>query len=640
MANFFEQQQAARRKTHVMVMLYGLAVLGVVAAVDAVIATIWLFNSREPAFPVAGASSGLASMPASVFVVATLATLAVILVASLIEVLRLRGGGEAIAEMMGARRVAPDTRDALERRLLNVVEEMAIASGVRVPQAFIMDGESAINAFAAGHDVSRAVIAVTRGTLETLTRDELQGVIGHEFSHILNGDMALNIRMLGVLAGIVFVSSIGGFIMRNLSDSRNSGLAFFVLGLALFIIGYVGLFFARLIKASVSREREYLADASSVQFTRNPDGIAGALDQIRSSGSLIANRYAEDMSHMFFGQGIGVWLGGLFDTHPSIDERIRRVNPRFLVDAYRRRRLATDRPDATPAPAAKSAADGATSWQRSPVESMALVGQLRADKVDQARSLLARLPAEVREQLRDPDGAGAIVVALMLAPEEAQSAVQLAAADAAGQTAIGQRARALAPALHGLGPAFQLPVVDLALPALKLAPAASQDKLIRALEAVIHADGRVTLHEFAVLSLIRSQCRPPAKKPPKPVAIAERRHQVIQVLSLMAQAGCPGDAPAAAAFQAAFGAAAREVGLADAAADTGASPEQAAAALEDLRALGPLQKALLVKAMFAAVMADGVVRIAEAELLRTVAAVLDCPLGPLLDNLAPLTLAA
>src|SRR6185295_10385386 len=248
-----------------------------------------------------------------------------------------------------------------ERRLVNVVEEMAIASGVRVPTVYVMDGERGINAFAAGWDASGAVVVATRGTLETLNRDELQGVVGHEFSHILNGDMRLNIRMLGVLAGIVFIGSIGEFVMRSTRESRDSKAAggVFLVGLALFIIGYVGLFFARVIKAAVSRQREFLADAASVQFTRNPDGIAGALDQIRgaSSGALISARCAEDMSHMFFGQSVRMRLGGLLATHPSLDERIARINPGFQPAAYRGKRPPVAE-DAAPAPAAAAGLAG------------------------------------------------------------------------------------------------------------------------------------------------------------------------------------------------------------------------------------------------------------------------------------------
>ena len=282
---FFEHQSHARRNTRVMVLLFAAAVIAVVVSVDLVLGALYVWSNDE--------LFTLKAVPAGVYIGGAAGTAALILAVSLFNVARLAEGGVAVARMVGARRVPPDTAEPLERRLRNVVEEMAIAAGVRVPEVYVMDGERAINAFAAGWDVSGAVVAVTRGTLERLTRDELQGVVAHEFSHILNGDMRLNIRMLGVLAGIVFIGSIGEFVMRSVRESRDSkGVSgIFLFGLALFIIGYVGLFCARLIKAAVSRQREFLADASSVQFTRNPDGIAGALDQIKSSaaGTLIAN---------------------------------------------------------------------------------------------------------------------------------------------------------------------------------------------------------------------------------------------------------------------------------------------------------------------------------------------------------------
>src|SRR5262245_8344336 len=270
-----------------MVVLFAAAVLAVIVAVDLVVGAVYVWNGEfyTPAGRTPSFAAMMAAVPAGVYGSGALATALVILLVSLFNIARLGEGGVAVARMVGARRVAPDTADALERRLRNVVEEMAIASGVRVPEVYVMDGERGINAFAAGWDVSGAVVAVTRGTLESLTRDELQGVIAHEFSHILNGDMRLNVRMIGVLAGIVFIGSIGEFIMRSMRGSRDGKSGLVLAGLALFIIGYVGLFFARLIKSSIARQREFLADASSVQFTRNPDGIAGALDQIKSSSA-------------------------------------------------------------------------------------------------------------------------------------------------------------------------------------------------------------------------------------------------------------------------------------------------------------------------------------------------------------------
>ena len=659
--NFFEHQQEARRNTRVMVLMYVLAVTGIVFAVDLVVASIWFWSSDGIA-ALGNAQPGLIgafrSVPAGVHVFGVLATLTVILGASFAQMAKLREGGETIAKMIGARHVEPTTRDPLERRLLNVVEEMAIAAGTRVPKVFVMDKESGINAFAAGYDISNTVVAVTRGTLETLNRDELQGVIGHEFSHILNGDMALNIRMMGVLAGIVFISSIGGFMMRLMSEGGDNKAVFalFLVGLSLFVTGYVGLFFARLIKSSVSRQREFLADASSVQFTRNPDGIAGALDQIRAApaGALIAGRYAEEISHMFFGQAIRVWFGGLFDTHPPLEERIRRVNPRFAASAYRTRRAAAPAPamEAPPeavaagfagvAPAGRRTGDAGIAWGRSAGQSAQLVGTLQNSNIDYAARLLAALPSALRESLREAEGAAAAVIALLLAPAEEVRREQLRAINAAGMAALGERVARAADLTRDLGPAFHLAVVDLALPALKAAPEPAKQQLIGALEAVINADRRVSLHEFVVLTLLRHQLASRGKAEPAGRRLADMQPEIGIVLSLIAHAGIRADATGARgdALQAAMRAGTQEMGLPDQPPAAALSLEAASAALASLKRLAPLQKAMLIKGLFATVSADGTIRVIEAELMRLVGAVLDCPLPPLLEEVDPATLAA
>ena len=671
-ATFFEHQQAARRNTRVMVLLFLAAVVAVVIAVDLVLAGVWVWGVSE--FGASYAEPGqvpslfrmIRSVPRELYLWGTLGTAAIILIVSMVNVTRLADGGEAVAKMVGARRLSPETSNPLERRLLNVVEEMAIASGVRVPGVYIMDGEQGINAFAAGWDVSGAVVAVTRGTLETLTRDELQGVIAHEFSHILNGDMRLNIRMIGVLAGIVFIGSIGSFILRSVRESRDSkGVGGIVaVGLALFIIGYVGMFFARIIKAAVSRQREFLADASSVQFTRNPEGIAGALDRIRASTALISSRYAEDMSHMFFGQSIKVWFGGLFDTHPPLDERIRRVHPGFHPSAYRARREPAVAPATSGADAAfgraagfaggtaapteqegRRVADLGSAWGRSAGESANLVGTVDGAKIDYAARLLASLPAPLRDELRNAEGACAGLIALLLAPKDDVMQQQLDAVRAAGTQALAERARAAAPLVRRLGPAYRLPVIDLALPAVKAATGEAKQQLLRALEAVIQADRRVSLHEFVVITLVREQLAPKSK----PGAsgnrrIAQLRAEVATLLNLVAHAGVRSDASGQRQeeLQAALRAGAKEMGLSEAEtlAPAPFTIESAGTALEALKTLAPLQKAVLVKGLFAAATVDGTIRVAEAELMRMVGAVLDCPLPPLLESVDPATLAA
>jgi Zn-dependent protease with chaperone function len=654
---FFEHQSLARRNTKVMVLLFVLAVVAVVLAVDLVLAALYVWGYGEFHAPAARAPSlpaMLKVVPGHVYFLGAVATAAVILVVSLVNTLRLAEGGPAVAKMIGARRVPPDTADPLERRLRNVVEEMAIAAGVRVPEVYVMDAERGINAFAAGWDASRAVVAVTRGTLETLTRDELQGVVAHEFSHILNGDMRLNIRMIGVLAGIVFIGSIGEFVMRSMRGSRDGKGAggIFLAGLAIFLIGYVGLFFARLIKSAVSRQREYLADASSVQFTRNPDGIAGALDQIRSSssGTLIANRYAEEMSHMFFGRSVKVWLGGLFDTHPPVEERIKRVHPRFQPSAYRMKRDVGQAGAAEVAVAltaqqqGRRTSDFATSWGRSPAQSAALVGTLDAGKIDFAARLLGSLAAPLRESIRNADGARAVMVALLLAgPEEAMQQ-QLAAIPA---RELAESARAAASLTSRLGQAFHLPLIDLALPAVKAAPQQAKEELLAALQAVINADRRVSLHEFVVLALVREQLAPRAE-PAQTKKISDLGAEAATVLALVAHAGTRADTTGKreAALQAAMRAGATILGIPqEFPAGNALTLHAANAALEALRSLAPMQKGVLVKGLFAAVTVDGTIRLAEAELMRVVGAVLDCPLPPLLeslllDPLQPATLAA
>ncbi len=670
--NFFEHQESARKRTRIMLVLYLLAVMAVVVAVDFVIAVAWTWMHfgtvvTEPAAP--GWVGVLQTIPARVYVFGALGTLAVILGASLAQTLKLGAGGTAVAEMMGARRVQRHSGDLLEQRLMNVVEEMSIASGVRVPAVFVMDGERAINAFAAGNTVSNAAVVVTRGTLEALNRDELQGVIAHEFSHILNGDMALNIRMLGILAGIVFISSIGGFLLRNLRGSDNKGAGgVAAIGLALFIIGYVGLFFARLIKASVSRQREFLADASSVQFTRNPDGIAGALAQIRASGrgTEVDNRFAEDVAHMFFGQGIRVWMGGMFDTHPPIEERIRRVHPSFQLSNYRNRRNAAeahgDKSGATPvegvqpsgvaAMAASPLAQGAratdlgVAWGRTPAQSMALVGTLDDGKVDQARHWMASLPAGLLEALHDPGTASAVVVALLLAPRAEVLGLQVEAMRAAGAVSLADAAVAQAAQMRALGPSYHLGVLDLALPSLKSATPERQAGLLVALEAVINADRRVSLYEFILLTLVREQLSARAGyRAPRFSALAQVRGEALLLTALCAHAGGRGtpasDQAAETEVIAAFRAGARVLGFDDAmlpARDSLALPA-VRVALDALRDLAPLPKAVLVKALFATVTADGTIRVVEAALMRMTGAVLDCPLPPLLAESGPEMLA-
>ena len=328
--DFFTHQDRARRNTRRLVALFVLAVIAIVAAVYLAV-VVFLMTTEAGEYISQG---GLAAPQVLVPVVA--GTLFVIAAGSGYKTLQLSEGGPAVARLLGGKPLDPNTREADERRVLNVVEEMAIASGTPVPEVYLLAQEQGINAFAAGRTPADAVVGVTEGTARHLSRDELQGVVAHEFSHILNGDMRLNLRLIGVIHGILVISMIGYFVMRSGGGSsrgrkKGGAGAVVILGLALYVIGWIGVFFGRLIKAGVSRQREFLADAAAVQFTRNPLGISGALQKIGGlgAGSRIAHRRAEEASHLFFSNALKKSFLGLTATHPPLEERIRRIDPSF-----------------------------------------------------------------------------------------------------------------------------------------------------------------------------------------------------------------------------------------------------------------------------------------------------------------------
>ncbi|MBU0681647.1 MAG: M48 family metallopeptidase, partial [Proteobacteria bacterium] len=320
--DFFKSQDDARHNTSMLVVFFILAVLSMIILTNLLVMVVFGYIDSDP----------MTSQPIDweVFMTVGVGVIALVGMGSLYKIMALSGGGARIAEMMNGQLVVDDSGDPDKQRLLNVVEEMAIAAGLPVPPVYLLE-EKGINAFAAGFSPSDAVIGVTRGAITKLSRDELQGVIAHEFSHILNGDMRLNIRLMGILHGILLIGLIGYHILRATPRSRNSkgggGIVF--LGLGLVVIGYAGTFFGNIIKAAVSRQREYLADAAAVQFTRNPEGIGGALMRIGAphNSAIVTNPHSAEISHAFFCQGISASLTSFFATHPPLPDRIRKIIP-------------------------------------------------------------------------------------------------------------------------------------------------------------------------------------------------------------------------------------------------------------------------------------------------------------------------
>lgn len=628
--DFFRAQDQARRNTQWLVLLFLLAVAGIIVA-------IYLVASM-----VSGPPGGHEGTPGAVrlhwdpelFAMVALGTLVLISGGSLFKVLQLtRGGGAVVAESLGGRAITRGTDDLLERRLLNVVDEMAIASGVTVPQVYVLDDEPGINAFAAGTEPNAAVVAVTRGCLEQLSRDELQGVVAHEFSHILNGDMRLNLRLLGILHGILLIALIGRIMLRASSSrrssrSKNSG-GIVLIGLALLVVGYVGVFFGKLIKAAVSRQREFLADAAAVQFTRNPLGIAGALQKIGGmDATLMQTARAEEASHMFFGQGVRSFFN-LLATHPPIEERIARIDPAFRAQASLRA-----------AEAGFVAHEGAMGFAGTtrvePEQVRASVGNLDGRHLAYAHRLLEQLPELIRADLHDPNLAGSVVYAVLVAHEaDAEARLVLVLGDGASPTTA--RAVGHLPWLREAGQAFWLPLVELGLPALRELPEEERRSLLANVDDLVRADGRLSLFEFALIAVLRHglEARRGGGRPSSGDLHAIRQ-SISQLLSLLAHAG-HGDAQKA---QAAFDEAAARAPLdgewtllARSELTTG-SLEQA---LDYLAGLKYGFKGRLIEACVAAIASDGQVSVTEAELLRAIGARLDCPVPPLMAGPAPAT---
>jgi len=558
--------------------------------------------------------------------------------ASLLRVAQLRGGGHVVAESMGGRLLHGNSRDPLERKVLNVVEEMSIASGIPTPPVYLMDQEAGINAFAAGYSTSDAVMGITRGCAERLSRDELQGVVAHEFSHILNGDMRLNIRLMGVLYGILVIGILGHILLRSSlwssamgrrNSKDNSAMAMLAIGVALMAIGFIGTFFGNLIKASVSRQREFLADASAVQFTRNPSGIAGALKKIGGLeiGATVENPNAAEASHMFFGRVIGSGFSALFSTHPPLEERIARLDPAWSPPAARGEPAAVG-------PAA-AAASGAMGFASEPAaRGLDQIGQVTPAHLEYAAKLLAGLPDEVVQLAHEPYGARAVIYALLIDDDEGARNAQLEALPKIAEADVWQLALSLRPAIAQLDAGARLPLIDLALPALCELSASQFERFERAVVELVEADQQIDLFEWTLQRILLRHLEPHFRRARPPRVRHKRIARVADdcstVVSILARASAHDPEVAERALQQAR----QTLGLADLRL---LAPEQAGLAELDraLPRLGELTPQLKRQVMTACadfISADHEISVEEAELFRAIADTLDCPVPPLLPG--------
>ncbi|MSU41043.1 MAG: hypothetical protein EXS22_08340 [Pedosphaera sp.] len=628
--DFFARQEQARRQTGWLVFYFALAIASVIAAVYLVFAGITA-GERGPHFD------------PDLFAIVAGGTGLVIGLGSAFRVMELSAGGQVVAEMLGGRLIAAGSTDPSERRLLNVVEEMAIASGVPVPPVYLMDEEDGINAFAAGNSTSDAVIGVTRGALAAFTRDELQGVVAHEFSHILNGDMRLNIRLMGLLNGILLLAIIGRILIQTggmgRSRSRNGEKnPLPLIGLALLLIGGLGVFFGRLIQSAVSRQREHLADASAVQFTRNPAGLAGALRRILSAsqGSKLETQRASEASHLFFNDAISGFWSSLFATHPPLEERIQLLDSSFVAAP----------PEESAAPSHLSPPQLATGLVSNIAPTMGK-RKVRAQEVTRhigtpaapshAAELIAQIPAPLADAAREPYGARALVYALLLSPDATQRQQQLTAVRPLLSPDLSAAMEQMHRLTLDLPRTLRLPLVEMALPSLRNLPPAQHGQFQTAVIALVESDGSIDIFEYALQKMLRRHLQrnfQPAGMfhTSRPTAGSLRQHCAV-LLSCLAHAGHDDERAAKSAF--ATGATLLPARIAS----TELLPiAEANLAYVDL-ALDALQNAALplkrdlLAACAATIAADGYIMAEEAELLRAIGDTLDCPIPPInVDN--------
>lgn len=645
--DFFARQDQARRNTKWLVFYFLVAVVLIIASVY--FAFLFIFQGAA-SYQHPGPPPVFTWWNPKLFLLAAGGTLAVITSGSLIKTAQLSSGGRAVAESLGGRLVSPGTNDPSERKLLNVIEEMAIASGVPMPQVYVLDREHGINAFAAGHNLSDAVIGVTRGCITTLKRDELQGVIGHEFSHILNGDMRLNLQLMGIIFGILCLAVVGRILLNSRGSSRDKN-PLPLIGLVLILFGWIGVFFGRLIQSAVSRQREFLADASAVQFTRNPAGLSGALQKIAAlaEGSRLESEHAAEASHMFFGNPMRRSFFNVFATHPPLEERIRAIDPNWdgtlpKVSTDESEALAAileDRRPAKPAfpPVIPGFPGGPGGLAGAAVaigthSVLPSLGNPTPQHLRYAVELRESLPENLRQAARTPSGACALLYALLLSDDPALRQSQLDQLATRTTSATQEQTAALWPDLSTIAHRARLPVVSLTLPALKQLTQAEFDRFHDTLAWLIESDEQIVLFEFVLQKIIQHQVEPAFTQAPRAAiqyySLRPLLPDCAVLLSALAHTGETDSAEVARAFQTGVPHL-RASDLLALLPSEQAGLTEIGNALDRLALAAPQIKKNLLEACAYVVGADGVIQENEAELLRGIAEALECPIPPFIN---------
>ncbi|MFW0947241.1 M48 family metallopeptidase [Vibrio parahaemolyticus] len=612
--DFFHHQDTARQRTGLLVMLFTLAVLAITGLVSVMSIGIYFYFTGEP------------FTTQSIISYCLLSFVGVLLVVSISSFIRLSelnaNGGRGVAESIGGKLISTDTSNAKHRPLLNVVEEMSIASGIPVPPVYVMTEEHGINAFAAGMSIDDAVIGVTQGALDAFSRDELQGVIAHEFSHILNGDMRLNTRLIGALFGITCIAHFGHLILDNSNSTRhvsrsssdsNKGFAVIILiAIVCLVLGWLGTLFGNMIKAAISRQREFLADASAVQFTRNDQGIAGALKKIGSNvqGSTLNTKASDEMSHMMFGQSKLSGFSGLFATHPPLDERIRRIEPHWDGSYAQHSHAQSTAFDNEQVSGFAVGGGSPASQSASPSEQLSETGQ----------QLISQLPPELVDIAREPYSARFIAFALIFDGSDIQREMIKSYVPLASQST-------LLPWLdYDLPLHLRFPLLELALPALKSLSEAQKISLCKVLRELSETDNQYSLAEWCVINLLEKQLLASFGFIKQHKTLKQLEESVFWLLRELAWVSHSQADKAQRAYHCALA----HLGFPEVKLEPANSNwHLSRAALELLLQLKPKDRRMFVKACRLAIESDGEITVAEGELYRVIACFLEVPEPPL-----------
>ena len=645
--NFFEAQDQARRTIRWLIVLFTLAVVSLIILTELLFIFVFYYANAPADQTILSYSFSLD--PGFHITVITI-VLMVTGIGALSKSYQLRKGGYVIATMMDGRLIASNSDNLRHKVLLNVVEEMAIASGVPVPQVFVMENERSINAFAAGMGTDDAAICVTQGMLEALDRDALQGVIGHEFSHILNGDMRINSIVTSILYGILVLGLMGSRMLRFISfrsrgSSRRSGsgiAGIAAIAIGLMVIGFGGSFFGGLIKAMVNRQREYLADASAVQFTRSKTGISSALKMIGgySYGSELRQSHSAELSHFFFATGVASGMQALFASHPPLGERIRRLEPDWngeypkVETSYTQKTMSEELADgAQQTVASKPTAMAFTMALTATLERLEDFNQLNGNNdIDHAHQLLGAIPEVLKSAARDPFLARSLILAMLLSADADERQHQCQIVAQLSEPGVDTKLLAIHTILMTIGREYYLPLVSLAMPALRSCSAEQVKRFIGCVNRVMRVDNHVSLFEWCLMTVIKTSIaslvtsfNPRLKADRK---IAQLHIQVRVILSLLAHAESSTESERIQTYESALNYLQMPIGVPYTPYDL--RFEVVDNALGQLDRLNPMDKQRLISACLVIIQQNKTITIEELEVFRAIATALHSPLPPVI----------